>query len=244
VVIDGKHHVASECGGDWWGHFRTNDGLHIILIADATGHGAPAALVTALAYSCCTTLAETFRDPAVHQRSVRGILASLHRVLWIAGQGQTTMTALAMILDPLSGDLTFASAGHNMPYHAAMKREQGAASRPPAAGPVWDVSVMQCKGMPLGFFETFECTERTVRLSPGDVILLYTDGLIDCRNPAGARLSKRQLQRTFSKLASQGAAQVVNGVVKVAFDHFAGKPIDDDVTVVAIELRARQNVAA
>lgn len=231
--IRGRYQVASECGGDWWWHFKTDDGKHVIIIADVTGHGAPAALVTAMAYSCCTTIREQVQKAA--ENPIDAFMNTLNRTLWIAGGGKTTMTALVLLLDPVTGELAFASAGHTMPYYLPATPSEVTLSGQPKK-----VKILRCSGTPLGLLEKAEFAISTLPLQRGDKLLLYTDGLIECTNKEGKRWNKRHLEALMTELAGHGSSGLVDGVVETAFEHFAGHPIDDDVTVVGIELTRLQ----
>jgi sigma-B regulation protein RsbU (phosphoserine phosphatase) len=141
------------------------------------------------------------------------------------------MTALVLLLDPVTGELSYASAGHVMPYYLpATPTEQTSTGQPRR------VKVLRCSGTPLGMIDKESFEIATLRLERGDKLLLYTDGLIECTNKAGKCWNKRQLEALMTKLAGHSSPGLVDGVVETAFKHFAGHPIDDDVTVVGIEL--------
>jgi serine phosphatase RsbU (regulator of sigma subunit) len=234
IKIRGRYQVASECGGDWWWHYKTRSGKHIIIIADVTGHGAPAALVTAMAYSCCTTIREQVTSS--DENPIAGFMNNMNQTLWIAGSGKTTMTALVMLLDPMTEELAYASAGHTMPYYLPATPDEVTFSGQPKK-----VKVLRCSGTPLGHLQHAEFEIRTLKLHRGDKILLYTDGLIECTNKAGKRWSKRLFETLMTEAAGHGAPGLVDAVVETALKHFAGHPIDDDVTVVGIELMRPQS---
>lgn len=252
VSIVGRNRVASECGGDWWGHFETDDGLHCIMIADVTGHGAAAALVTALAYASLKTIAETYKDPAVHKRSVVQILQSMNRLLWSTGSGNTTMTALVMLLDPHSGEVIAASAGHCMPYLIPAGAAVGAVVPPTPVASVEAVGdtegaaevtpevtkrfkVLKLRGAILGMDASPEFKETRFQMQSGDKVLMYTDGLIECVDTKGTRWGKRSMERIVSGHCDESATVLCDAVIGDAYTHFGTQPVDDDVTVLVVE---------
>ena len=115
LSISGVYQPAGECGGDWWGHFRTPDGVEFIFIADAMGHGVPAALVTAMAYSSCMTISDILDERGTYNDSPAAIVSRFNRVLFDAVQGSISMTFFAAVLDMRTGVMRYANAGHNFP---------------------------------------------------------------------------------------------------------------------------------
>ena len=98
MVVDGFCKSASLTGGDWWGHYSTEDGIEYVFIADAMGHGVPAALVTAVAYSSCMTLAAMFADTN-QLYGPSQILQKINKVLYDAVEGTISMTFFVLMVD-------------------------------------------------------------------------------------------------------------------------------------------------
>lgn len=226
--IRGLCQVASECGGDWWWHYKTDDGWHLIVVADVTGHGAPAALVTAMTFACCTTIKKNYRTFEQHRGSISGFMHDLNSMLWSAGNGKTTMTAVMVLIEPNSGKMVYGGAGHTMPYYVPRLDEsnvpEGKRSK-----------LLRSRGLPLGLTKTADFNEDSLQLKQGDKILLYTDGLLECTNAEGRRWPKRQLESLLTQMSSSNIVPFVDAVSTKAFAHFSGHPVDDDVTIVGIE---------
>ena len=102
---------STECGGDWWHYYDTPKYLFLML-GDATGHGAPAALVTAAAQSCCT-LIFNFDDPS--KIEPKNVLENLNRVIHQATKSQVNMTFAIFKIEKETGKVIFANASHNVP---------------------------------------------------------------------------------------------------------------------------------
>jgi sigma-B regulation protein RsbU (phosphoserine phosphatase) len=229
IAIHGTWQVASECGGDWWWHFRTDDEKHFVIVADVTGHGAPAALVTAMVHACCATLRRKFAEASGHADSIGGFMREINQMLWISGTGKTTMTALIALFDPKIGKVTYGSAGHTKPY--LIRRDQDALSDGEK-----QVRVLSVRGAPLGIAEEAEFSEQTLDLRRGDSLIFFTDGLIECTNAQGKRWSKRRLETLLKDMISHDITTIVDSINTCAFAHFDGHPVEDDITVIGIQM--------
>ena len=112
--LAGFYTPASECGGDWWGYFQNGTRL-FLLIGDATGHGVPAALITAAAQSCCTTIQQMHgRSPNI-PLTPASIMQDLNVAIHTAANGGMNMTFLIVMLDLATGKLVYANASHELP---------------------------------------------------------------------------------------------------------------------------------
>jgi sigma-B regulation protein RsbU (phosphoserine phosphatase) len=214
---------ASECGGDWWGRFQVGSKL-VLLIGDATGHGVPAALITAAAHSCATTLARVQEKIAGVELSPSFVLEMLNAAIFHAGQGRVKMTFFAAVIDTATGAVRYANASHDLPL-------VGRAGDDAA----FDVDSFATRPDPcLGESLTTKFAEHEAGLSPGDALVLYTDGLSECRNAAGEEFGERRLVRGLKKLGQHDAAGIKSQIV-ADVRAFAGKDaVDDDLTLVVV----------
>lgn len=241
LSITGYYQPATECGGDWWGHFSSNqdDGIEYLFIADAMGHGVPAALVTAMAYSSCMTLSNIIQDRTMHHDSPSAILERFNRVLYDAVRGTISMTFFVAIFDTRNQTLSFANAGHNFPIlipesesddRASKKRlksQTKISQRPPIS--------LKLRGTPLGMVRDSTYEEKTIPLRENDKIFFFTDGLIECSSPSGEMWGRKVLVEKILQNIDENILTLKNNVIKSAFEHFAEKPLDDDITVVVVE---------
>src|SRR5690606_35325869 len=156
--------------------------MEYVLIADATGHGAPAALVTAMAYAGYRTLGELLRGKLSNNRSPAELLEVVNRVLWDAGRGTTTMTCFAAMIDPRTGEMRFANAGHNVP---ALIPLEDSDDRINSKRRKQRHISLNSRGNPLGMIPDSTFQEHTFSLKAGDKIVMYTDGIIECTNAQG-----------------------------------------------------------
>ncbi len=228
LVVSGHCHPASECGGDWWWNAVGADGLHYVVIADAVGHGVGAAIVTALAFSSTQTIMSTLTSSRAGPENLRTILQAVNAVLWSAGGEKMLMTAQAMAIDPVTLAAHFCAAGHQFPYII----------RPGETGKKAARRLRSRGSSPLGLEPQLNLSEVTIQLSPGDKVFLYTDGLIECKNAAGEAWGRKRAEASLRKLATSESAALAEKVLDGAFQFFAGHPVDDDITVVSVEVRA------
>jgi sigma-B regulation protein RsbU (phosphoserine phosphatase) len=106
---------ASECGGDWWGHINMGD-RSLIFIVDATGHGVPAALLTATANCCVNNLKTLAKSNPQVLGSPASILSFMNKAVHDVG-GQILMTAFVGLFEHSTNTLRYSNASHNPPFH-------------------------------------------------------------------------------------------------------------------------------
>ena len=235
--VSGYSISASETGGDWWGHYSTGDGVEYVFIADAMGHGVPAALVTAVAYSSCMTLAHMLQD-ARQIYTPSQILQRVNRVLYEAVEGKISMTFFAMMVDYHKGEITFANAGHNLPILIPAdpkdKRIKRRVKSLDKISPYAPIS-LSAKGTILGVESNAQFKEKSMRLKPGDKFFLFTDGLIECKSPDGGMWGRKVLLEKLMGFCEGSPEEIKTKVVNEAFSFFGDVPRDDDLTVVVVE---------
>ncbi len=181
VSIRSHYQSASQCGGDWWGFFEVDHKL-CLLIADATGHGMPSALITASARSCFSVMHKLAQEDPDFSFSPGAMLAYANRVVNEAASGQIMMTFFACVADLSTMKLTYASAGHNPPWLL-----RGADSGKPK------LISLTANGPRVGESLDIEpYAEKEVELSSGDLLFLYTDGLTEGKDAAGEMFGKKR----------------------------------------------------
>lgn len=217
---------ADACGGDWWGHFPINENLHLVAIADATGHGIPAALVTAMIYSMTSMAAKNSADQTMEQISPARMLESFNKSLCAHGSRQHTLTCFLAIFDLRHNNFKFANAGHNLPLYYQADLDGGGLKR----------KSIQSAGNPLGLDAESTYSDRTQQLSNGDRLILYTDGLIECTDSSGDAWDKGKMQKLLKTEITGNAEDICGSIVNSAFSHFAGFPLKDDITLVVMEI--------
>ncbi len=208
---------ATETGGDWYGFIRMGRTL-ATLIGDVTGHGTPAALVTAAASAACNMIQQLYY---IENRSFTPcqILQYLNPVVWQAGRRQYLMTFFVATIDIDSGSIRFANAGHNFPILV----RKGTIKR------------LLNTNLRLGDQQDCEFTESSMQLEPNDLLFLFTDGVIENENQQGEMWGERQLTKLLHQTEGQPVEQIINQIVQEAYHFYDSQPLDDDVTLVALK---------
>jgi serine phosphatase RsbU (regulator of sigma subunit) len=239
--VTGHFEPASECAGDWWIHIPYSEAGCLVVIADATGHGASAALIVAMAYSYFQTSLHHAQRNRAAIPTPSELLMGFNHILIASGRGKTTMTMLVADLDANSQVLRFANAGHLSPLLIPASTEDDRlrkGSTNPAksrVNPILGSDVM------LGFEPGAHFEDRTYHLRSGDRILLYTDGLIECRGTDGTSLTPMGLRRAVADWADQPEADLCQSVLNHTYGRLGNTPREDDFTVVVIELVPAMN---
>jgi PAS domain S-box-containing protein len=196
----------SEIGGDWYDAFLLQDGSLGISIGDVAGKGLRAAVAMSSAR-------QALRSAALEGSSPAEVLRRANLLLEHEGMGM--VTAAFGILDPVTLQFTFASAGHPPPLLAT------------AGG---DVQALTGGGLPLGLFGDQEYTVQTARLAPGSVLVLYTDGLIECeRNIIGG---EAQLTEAVRQEALSGSPDPAQGIIRRVIRDKS----NDDVALITVSV--------
>lgn len=221
VEISGHYQPASECGGDWWFYCENGDKVYI-WIGDATGHGAPAALLTSAARAVASVITQGPPLP------VSDCLAILNHAICDTSKGQMMMTFFIGCIDKVTGEFSYANASHEPPY-LLNRPEAGVEPKRDSFIPLNAVNNPR-----LG--ERMDCSfrETSIQLKPGDTIILYTDGVVDVKNPERKSLGERRFLKSLAKtLAVNPATQEAMGEVTASIEEFrSDEPLEDDVTLI------------
>ncbi len=215
VQLAGFHRSATHCGGDWWTSCDLGDGRVLVVIGDVTGHGLPAAMVTATAKGCCEALKATTAGADIGPAKVLGIL---NDSMW---QIRGTMTCFASVIESRASRIVFANGGHVFPYVLS-----AGASEP-------TITPLAQPGPLLGTTPSASFVEQQHPLEPGEMLLWYTDGLVECTNRAGQLYGLRRLRHALARASLQGGPKRPLDVVTTdAFAFIGDTPLADDLTVV------------
>lgn len=214
-----SHYIsASECGGDWWGYFHTAHN-HVFAIADATGHGLPSALMTAAARSCFSVIEKLIRDNHFLMNPAE-ILKIANRVVYDSARGKIMMTCFIGIFDFEQKELVYSNAGHNPPWLISPDKQS-------------KISSLVASGVRLG--EAPEVSQPfEVKRTPfgkGDLLFLYTDGLLEGANKDGKTFGKKRARAVLEKLCRAPIEQIKDQLLKEFLEHHGEKPFDDDITM-------------
>lgn len=236
VRVAGACKPASECGGDIWGYFPISPDIDCLIIADATGHGVGAALVTAMAYAGYCTFSDLMKAEAAETESPAQLLSVLNRLLWKAGAGDTVMTGFVAFFNNKTGEMRYAGAGHPppvlLPAHDDLPRHSDA----PMKADKTNCIPLYGRGDPLGMTTSAVYNNNFVVLKPNDRLVFYTDGITEGINAEAKPWGIRSFRRAIHAVATSGADQIRDQLVSSASEYFGAQPAIDDVTVVVVQV--------
>jgi serine phosphatase RsbU (regulator of sigma subunit) len=219
-----------ETSGDWYASFEDPEAQRtVVVIADASGHGAAAALLTAITHGFFQTL-WTWREggpsSALAQLKPKTILELLNQVVLKSAQQALSATAFLATLDHRTREMSWACAGHTPPILARF------------GGATPGASFLPCPpSSSIGSSEDATFAEGTVALQRGDLLLVYTDGLTETENRDGAAFGPRRLIGLLRGCERASVEQVRQEVIDAVTRFAGGEPPKDDVTYLALKIR-------
>jgi serine phosphatase RsbU (regulator of sigma subunit)/ketosteroid isomerase-like protein len=178
--ISPLYRPAREVGGDFYDFHLLSEGKIGLVVGDATGKGVPAALVMSTTCGMLRLAAQNYSSPGE-------MLQRVNEALFPYIPANMFVTCFYAILDPKSGHLVYANAGHDLPY----LHRSG------------DAEVLRARGMPLGLMPGMEYEEKEVVLDAGEVALFYSDGLVEAHNPQGEMFGFPRLRELVAEHAKE-----------------------------------------
>ncbi|MGH9884600.1 MAG: PP2C family protein-serine/threonine phosphatase, partial [bacterium] len=193
-----------------------------------TGHGVASAMVAAAAIGACDVCVRRAGADLDLGELIAALDAAVHRV----GAGDLAMTCFAAILDPARREVRFVSCGHPAPYLCRLTDK-------PLEAAI-ELHALVGRGNPLGTGLPANARLQRRALEAGDLVVWYTDGVVEAQDPAGAAYGDRRLQHLLKsldrpRLTPVGVHDLVHRGVAA---HRAGRPPDDDETLVVAQLHA------
>jgi sigma-B regulation protein RsbU (phosphoserine phosphatase) len=188
-------------------------------------------MVTAAAKGCCDVAVRLMADKFDLAQLFFHLDAAIRQV----GAGRFHMTCFASIVDPVAGQIRFANAGHLAPYLCRPRVAPAPGSSPrPEGTPGMDLHALVARGNPLGAGTEQVTRSATRAIAPGDVLVWYTDGVIEGRDAEGKQFGDRRLQRVLRRLDPDhlDPSHVHSMVAAELSEFLAGLPAGDDMTLV------------
>lgn len=209
---------AQIVGGDYFDFFHFRDGAHGLAIADVAGKGMSASLLMASVQAALRTMVPANESPVA-------VLQYLNHLFCHNIHFTTFVTLFLGSFDPAAHTLTYSSAGHNPPL---IFRKQESAGDP--------ISWLRPTGAAIGLVEESQFTAETVSLSPGDILLLYTDGVTEAMNLQQEQFGTERLAAFIRQESSLSAKDLVRALRNVLQEFTGGQPFADDTTIVACKI--------
>ena len=213
IQICGMTRPANTVGGDFYDVLPLADGRIIIALGDVAGKGSPAALLMALLLAVLRTLVDEELDAPA-------LVARLNIQICRHSPGSRFITLFYAVYSPATGALTYVNAGQNPPL---LRRLDGRYER------------LTGTGVALGMFEhsTFGAVDTT--LGPGDMLVLYSDGITEAENPDGQPFEESGLELVVERFAAAEPADIGARVLKAVEEHARASRFADDLTILLLK---------
>jgi len=224
--LSAYYQPATECGGDWWGQFEIDDKI-VVIIIDATGHGTPAALVTAITYNCLSVIQDKAKedksflnDPVGVMKLINNSICNIHNDMLATG--------FVFIYDSQSRTLQYSNASHNAPFILENKSDLDKNDIVPLVDSI---------GKRFGEDKDEVYSYQTLKIENPSKILLYTDGLIEGENPEKKAWGKRNFIKSILKSHTKNISEFLEDISQDAFEFYQEKKPDDDITLVGLDIK-------
>jgi phosphoserine phosphatase RsbU/P len=214
LQLAGFFRPAARCGGDWWSYYHLENERVLLVIGDVTGHGVGSAMITAAAKGAVTTLV-TMTGGKI---GLDLLLQTLNAAIHDTARGKLVMTCFASIYDRHNRTLSFANAGHNFPY-VHLRQENRLIS-------------LVVRGNRLGEERTSGYEVKEMKLSDGDTLFWYTDGLVEGENARGEEYSEKRFRAAIQASVTLPPQELRDQIVDRAMKFYGGVPQKDDITLV------------
>jgi sigma-B regulation protein RsbU (phosphoserine phosphatase) len=211
--ISAYNFPTEEVSGDYYDWVKIFDDQIGLVIADVSGKGVPAALLMAFLRASLRAATHIGYSPHVS-------MAKVNYLLWESIERNQFVTAFYGILDITNRTLSYTNAGHNPPL---LLTNDG------------KYQFIERGSLPLGMFKDTRYHEYYLTIAPGDMLVLYTDGVTEAQNPQGEEFGRDRLARAVKASRNQTARELIASVHKEVIDWTDGKGATDDVTFFVIK---------
>jgi sigma-B regulation protein RsbU (phosphoserine phosphatase) len=213
IEIFGATRPANTVGGDFYDVLPRLDGRIVITVGDVAGKGSPAALLMALLLAMLRTLVDEDLEP--------GPLAErLNAQICRYSPASRFITLFYAIYDPRTGSLTYVNAGQNPPL---IRRRGGTYQR------------LTATGVALGMFDGSRFKAVTTTIEPGELVVLYSDGITEAEDPAGQPFEESGLERVLNLHATEHPAELGGRILTAVESHASHSRFVDDLTVLLLK---------
>jgi sigma-B regulation protein RsbU (phosphoserine phosphatase) len=213
AIVAARVVPAESVGGDFYNLFRLGKGKTGVMIGDVSGHGYQAALIMALTMSAAAIHSQATGDPG---EMLHALMSTLREELAMT---EMFISGFYAAIDPAANELRYSNTGHPHAFLLAHDKdfERLAASDPP-----------------IGMDERRPATSRRDWASGSDLLVLFTDGVSDARNPAGERLGEEPVLEVIRQHRDESPAQILQHVFELLDAYILTAPRRDDLTMVLL----------
>jgi hypothetical protein len=205
-----SYRTANTIGGDFYDFLPLADGRLVLVVGDASGHGIAAGLLMAIASAALNLAIDLDPNPAA-------VVDLMNRALYRTGGSRAFMTMFYGVLDPADGGLEFVSVGHPFPI---LRRADG------------EIHELGTGSLPLGVRQEIAPRPGVTRIQPGDLLVLYTDGIPETIDESGGSFGFDRIRR---QILIGGTPEEVHDRLLAELESFAGRvPMHDDRSLVVV----------
>ncbi len=208
---------ADRVGGDYYDYIPVGENRLAILVGDVVGHGIAAALLMAKVSAEAKFALASKQDAAVSMNQLNQAISKLNLDRFI--------TIVLALLDRPTNTLTIVNAGHLPPV---IRKQDGTT----------EALSIEKSGLPIGIIEDFEYEAFTIQLDPGDLVLLYTDGVNEAQNLQGELFGHRRIIEQMAEKQWRSSADFGKSLIAGVSQHLNGNRQDDDVCLVCLRREA------
>ena len=216
LEIAGKMQPARGVSGDYYNYIPIDEHIIQIVIADVAGKGVPAALLMS-----ATAAAVQFE--ASEKRDMLEMVNRLNSGLYSLSDSSGYVTLLVLDIDARRRSLRYVNCGHNPALLFQAKTD--------------DVVPMNSSCFPIGMFDSDACAINSASLTAGDVLVLYTDGVIEAENSLGEEFGMERLSTLIRRGHTMLADELMNYILESVTDFSQGVGFDDDVTILVVKFK-------
>ncbi len=205
-----------EVGGDYLDLIASISDRLGVLVADVSGKGLAAALIM-------VTFRAYIHATVINELAMRVVMARVNRLVHEATSGDRFITTFYGLIDPENKRLLYINAGHNPPL---LLRADAASE------------LLSQGGLPLGIFDVSRYSESVVDFRSGDVLVIYTDGVVEARNARDEEFGLQRLEDVVRMAKDRRAYEIVQAITSAVYDHsFDMNGPEDDLTVLIIKVK-------
>jgi phosphoserine phosphatase RsbU/P len=205
-----------EVGGDYLDFIDSISERLVVLVADVSGKGLAAALIM-------VAFRAYFHATVINELAMRVVMSRVNRLVHNTTDGERFITCFYGLIDPEHKRLLYISAGHNPPL---LLRGDGTSE------------LLTQGGLPLGIFETSRYSESVVEFRSGDILVLYTDGVVEASNQREEEFGLKRLEEVVRASRDRRAHEIVKAITTAVDEHSSevGGP-EDDLTISIIKVK-------
>jgi len=220
IQLAGRCIPAKQVGGDYFDYFRCGDRSVGLVVADVSGHSISSGIMMAITRGL-------LKSEEIHAQNPHRVLNEVNRSLFSdLVSAELFITMVYFSYEPDTRTLTFANGGHNPPVLLR------AASDEP--------EFLDAEGMAIGFLADVQFEEKTCVLAPGDVLVLYTDGVVEAENTRKEQFGIRRFVDAVKRLRGRPSEEIVEGTYRAVMSHMGGGDPryrqQDDITLLVLKV--------